>query len=87
MMWLILVFCLTPANQTAFVSRMAGKAQFQAENYDSTHLWDTDIPAMIAQAAPAATQAQKQNYQNSFSTAPPTARITPQKPRSPLKIS
>ena len=43
---------------------MAGKAEFQAEGYDFTHLWDTDIPAMIAQAAPAATPAQRRDYQN-----------------------
>jgi hypothetical protein len=55
---------LTPANTATFVSLMAGKAQFQAEGYDWTHLWDTDIPAMIAQAAPSATAAQQRNYQN-----------------------
>jgi X-X-X-Leu-X-X-Gly heptad repeat protein len=60
---------LTPANQTALYSLMAGKAQFQAEGYDWTHLWDTDIPAMIAQAAPAATPAQQRNYQNMMNLA------------------
>jgi len=60
---------LTPANQTSFASLMAGKAQFQAEGYDWTHLWDTDIPAMIAQAAPAATPAQRRDYQNMMNLA------------------
>jgi hypothetical protein len=60
---------LTPANQASFATLMAGKAQFKAEGYDWTHLWDTDIPAMIAQAAPSATLAQKQNYQNMMNLA------------------
>jgi hypothetical protein len=60
---------LTPANQTSFASLMAGKAEFQAEGYDWTHLWDTDIPAMIAQAAPAATPAQRRDYQNMMNLA------------------
>jgi X-X-X-Leu-X-X-Gly heptad repeat protein len=60
---------LTPANQSSFASLMAGKAEFQAEGYDWTHLWDTDIPAMIAQAAPAATQAQERAYQNMMNLA------------------
>jgi hypothetical protein len=55
---------LTADNQAAFVSLMAGKAEFKVEGYDFTHLWDTDIPAIIAQAAPAATPAQRQDYQN-----------------------
>jgi hypothetical protein len=60
---------LAPANQATFVSLMAGKGEFQAEGYDFTHLWDTDIPAMIAQAAPSATPAQRQNYQNMMTLA------------------
>jgi hypothetical protein len=60
---------LTPANQTSFASLMAGKGEFQAEGYDWTHLWDTDIPAMIAQAAPAATPAQRRDYQNMMNLA------------------
>jgi hypothetical protein len=60
---------LTPASQASFASLMAGKAEFQAEGYDWTHLWDTDIPAMIAQAAPAATQAQQRAYQNMMNLA------------------
>jgi hypothetical protein len=36
-----------------FFSQMAGKAEFQAEGYDWTHLWDTDIPNIINQEAPA----------------------------------
>jgi len=60
---------LTPANQASFVSLMAGKAEFQAEGFDFTHLWDTDIPAIITQAAPSASAAQKQNYQNQMKLA------------------
>jgi hypothetical protein len=53
---------LNPANQATFYSLMAGKAEFAAEKFDFTHLWDTDIPAMIAQAAPGATAAQLRDY-------------------------
>lgn len=60
---------LTPANQTKFASLMAGKGEFQSEGFDFTHLWDTDIPAMIAQAAPAATQAQRRDYLNQMNLA------------------
>ena len=60
---------LTPASRATFVSLMAGKAQFQAEGYDWTHLWDTDLPAMIAQVAPAATPAQARDYLNQMNLA------------------
>lgn len=60
---------LTPANRTTFYSLMPGKGEFQAEGYDFTHLLDTDIPAMIAQAAPNATQAQRQAYLNQMNLA------------------
>ena len=60
---------LTPPNQATFYSMMAGKAQFQTQGYDFTHLWDTDIPAMIAQAAPRATAAQRRDYLNQMNLA------------------
>jgi hypothetical protein len=60
---------LSAANQTTFLGLMAGKAEFQAEGFDFTHLWDTDTPAMIAQAAPAATPAQKRDYLNLMNVA------------------
>jgi hypothetical protein len=60
---------LTPANQTMFYSLMAGKAEFAIEHSDFTHLWDTDIPAIIAQSAPGATAAQRQNYMSSMDLA------------------
>ncbi len=34
-------------------SHMAGKAEFQTDGYDWTHLWDTDLPNIINQEAPA----------------------------------
>ena len=43
---------LTPTNRSTFYSLMAGKAEYQLEGYDWTHLWDTDIPAIIDQEAP-----------------------------------
>lgn len=42
------------AHRTTFFSEMAGKPQFVAQGYDWTHLWDTDIPNLINQEAPAA---------------------------------
>ena len=60
---------LTTANQATFYSLMAGKAEFAAEGYDFTHLWDTDIPAMVAQAAPGATAAQLRDYLSSMNLA------------------
>jgi len=39
--------------RSLFFSQMPGKAQFQAEGYDWTGLWLTDIPALISQEAPA----------------------------------
>jgi hypothetical protein len=44
---------LTPTNRSTFYSLMAGKAEYQLEGYDWTHLWDTDIPNIINQEAPA----------------------------------
>jgi hypothetical protein len=60
---------LTPPNQATFYSLMAGKGEFGVEGYDFTHLLDTDIPAIIAQAAPGATPAQRQNYLNQMNLA------------------
>jgi hypothetical protein len=60
---------LAAANQAKFYSLMAGKGEFQAEGYDFTHLWDTDIPAMIAQAATGATTAQRRDYLNQMNLA------------------
>jgi hypothetical protein len=44
---------LNATNRATFYSLMAGKAQFLLEGYDWTHLWDTDIPNIIEQEAPA----------------------------------
>jgi hypothetical protein len=43
---------LTPTNRSTFYSLMAGKAEYQLEGYDWTHLWDTDLPKIINQEAP-----------------------------------
>jgi hypothetical protein len=43
---------LNPAYRDLMFSHMAGKAEFKTEGYDWTHLWDTDLPAMIKQVAP-----------------------------------
>ena len=67
---------LTSSIQAPFFSLMAGKAQFQSAGYDFTHLWDTDIPAMIAQAAPSATSAQRLNYLNQMNLAYKAGRYT-----------
>jgi hypothetical protein len=60
---------LSPASRTTFAGLMAGKGEFQVEGYDFTHLWDTDLPAMIAQAAPSATAQQRQSYLNQMNLA------------------
>ena len=44
---------LDATNRTIFFNQMAGKAQFQAEGYDWTGLWSTDLPNIINQEAPA----------------------------------
>jgi hypothetical protein len=41
------------AHRSLFFQTMAGKGQFQAEGYDWTGLWTTDIPNLISQEAPA----------------------------------
>jgi hypothetical protein len=44
---------LAPTYRTLFFSQMAGKAEYNVEGYDWTRLWDTDIPNIINQEAPA----------------------------------
>jgi hypothetical protein len=61
---------LNATNRSTFYSFMAGKAEYQLEGYDWTHLWDTDIPNLINQEAPAGmTAAFKQAYQNQMNLA------------------
>lgn len=66
------------ANQTVldatyrgdFYSSMAGRAQYEAEGYDWTAVWDNDIPNIINQVAPAGTTAaQKTAYMNAMNVA------------------
>lgn len=53
-----------------FYSLMAGKAQYEAEGYDWTALWDSDLPTIIQQEAPAGyTAAQELNFQNAMNLA------------------
>jgi hypothetical protein len=53
-----------------FYGNMAGRAQFESAGYDWTHLWDTDIPNIINEVAPAAyTAARKQAYFNAMNLA------------------
>ena len=53
-----------------FYSNMAGRAQFESEGYDWTSIWDSDIPNIINQVAPAGyTAAQKTAYQNAMNLA------------------
>ena len=52
------------ARRTYFFNHEAGKAQFQAEGYDWTGLWSTDIPKLINQEAPVGmSQAVKASFQ------------------------
>jgi hypothetical protein len=60
---------LAPPTRDTFYSLMAGKGEFQSEGFDFTHLWDTDIPAIIAQASPGATPAQRRDYLNQMNLA------------------
>jgi uncharacterized protein (TIGR03437 family) len=58
---------LLPLRKAQFFNLLAGKPQATAENSDYDHLWDTDIPAIIAKEAPAgATEAQKTQFRNSM---------------------
>lgn len=53
-----------------FYSNMAGRAQYEAEGYDWTGVWDTDIPNIINSVAPAGTTAaQKTAYMNAMNVA------------------
>jgi hypothetical protein len=53
---------LDSTHKTLFYAQMAGKAQYLAEGYDWTHLWDTDLPAMIHQEMPALLTGFIKNY-------------------------
>jgi hypothetical protein len=53
-----------------FYSNMAGRAQYYSEGYDWTGIWDSDIPNIINQVAPAGyTAQQKTNYYNAMNLA------------------
>jgi hypothetical protein len=61
---------LNSSYQSLFFSMMAGKSEFLAEGYDWTHLWDTDIPAIISQEAPLSMPASlKTAFQNNMDLA------------------
>ncbi len=61
---------LNATYRSLFYSLMAGKSEFLAEGYDWTHLWDTDIPAIISQVAPAGMPASlKTAFQNNMDLA------------------
>jgi hypothetical protein len=61
---------LNAEDRGIFYSNMAGRAQYESEGYDWTHVWDTDIPNIINQEAPAGTTAaQKQDYMNAMNVA------------------
>lgn len=56
---------IQPGNRSLFFSFTAGKAQFAAEGYDWTGLWDTDIPAMLIAEAPAGmSSSQRSTYRS-----------------------
>jgi uncharacterized protein (TIGR03437 family) len=58
---------LLPLRKTAFFNLLAGRPQAEAEKSDYDHLWDTDIPNIIAKEAPAGTtQAQITQFRNSM---------------------
>src|SRR5260370_1122719 len=50
------------ATLARFKTWMTEKGEYQAEGFDFAQLGDTDMPAIITQAAPAATPAQKVDY-------------------------
>jgi hypothetical protein len=61
---------LNAANRGIFYSNMAGRAQYESEGYDWTGVWDTDIPNLINEVAPAGTTtAQKSAYMALMDTA------------------
>jgi hypothetical protein len=61
---------LNSANRGIFYSNMAGRAQYEAEGYDWTGIWSTDIPNIINEVAPAGTTAaQKAAYMAAMNVA------------------
>jgi len=61
---------LNGLNRGIFYSLMAGKAEYEAEGYDWTGLWDGDLPTIISQEAPAGyTAAQELNFMNAMNLA------------------
>jgi hypothetical protein len=53
-----------------FYSSMAGRAQYESEGYDWTGVWDSDIPNIINEVAPAGTTtAQKTAYMDAMNVA------------------
>jgi hypothetical protein len=61
---------LNAENRGIFYSNMAGRAQYESEGYDWTAVWDTDIPNLIKEEAPAGMSAtQQQAYMNAMNVA------------------
>jgi hypothetical protein len=61
---------LNASYRNTFFQLMAGKSQYQSEGYDWTHLWDTDVPTIINQEAPAGMPAVlKQLFRNRMNLA------------------
>ncbi|MGB6691209.1 MAG: serine hydrolase [Terracidiphilus sp.] len=61
---------LNAKNRGIFYSNMAGRAQFESEGYDWTGVWDSDIPNIISEVAPAGTTAaEKTAYMNAMNVA------------------
>jgi hypothetical protein len=65
------------ATHDPFFNLMAGKAQFAAEGADYAHIWDTDLPNIIRQEAPAGTTAAQQaSYRDTMDLAYKTGDYT-----------
>lgn len=61
---------LNAKNRGIFYSNMAGRAQYESEGSDWTGIWDSDIPDIINEVAPAGTTgAQKTAYMNAMNVA------------------
>jgi hypothetical protein len=61
---------LNAKNRGIFYSNMAGRAEYESEGYDFTAVWDSDIPKIINEVAPAGTTAaQKAAYMNAMNVA------------------
>ena len=61
---------LNARDRGIFYSNMAGRAQYESEGYDWTGIWDSDIPNIINQVAPAGTTAaQKAAYMAAMNVA------------------